>query len=592
MLRQVLILTYRNQTAALLALFGTIIALAGIAKGVDQMQQLERGTILPGVVERVVEKPPSEPTGKSTFLPVVSFTDPGGIRREFEGPPGDSSRLDWKDRTVDVLFDPLNPTAPVLKLSKLEFGGETLMILMIASVIALIGAFIATRPKDTTPFLRDRTFDEQRFAPVTGLLDGVTYIKQGRYPLELCELSAYMAALAYLPADELREYLRKTCPHYANVEAFSANDTEGFGFVHNGIGFIVMRGTMGWGDWARNLKARFTKPTELLPAGWTGPARHAGFAEGWSATRDQVERWIKTTPFANDPDFPFVFTGHSLGGALSFLGAWEFARQKRNVAAVVTFGAARPGGEDFRKEYGELGLADHTLRLEFDQDIVPAVQSLIGYEHVGHDWRPERVPLLSEKAAATAILLSWLISALASNLIGKSVEDKQSGSGPAAAGGADTPSEPKPVHVTPPLGAAAAAAAPSSPASGKEAAKRFVWNNWREILLRLVLLAAFSGVLALAAHKMQKRYALALSTMSYGRIRSRLAATLAETNETMDEADILSRSYGALEAHLLRMRGSRPSEPGPFTEIKNLPNRIASTSDLEWLNTFHAGRIW
>lgn len=582
MARDFFLLLYRHQITAVLLLFAVLLTLGGISKAADLMYRLDRGVPVPGLVERVEERQSSEPTGKPKYVPVISYTSPSGDRRVFQGTPADKPRFE-AGKTVSLLYDPANPEAPLIKLPLFELGLEPLVLMIISCLFTALAAFIAFRPRDFAALFRDRTFDEQRFAPTSGLLAGVPYIKQGRYPLELCELTAYMAALAYEKPADIDSHFKNHCPHYTHFFPFSKADTEGFGFVHDGVAYIIMRGTMGWGDWARNLKAWYTKPDEKLPAGWTGPQRHFGFAEGWDVVRDQVETWVKSTPYADDPKMPFVFAGHSLGGALSFLGAWEFARRERNVAAVITFGAARPGAADFAEDYERLGLEDRTLRLEFDKDIVPTVQGLVGYANVGHGWIPEKAPLLSEKSAAAAILLSWLVAALGTNLFGKDVEQKADAKEAATR------------TAAPPLPDGTVVAATSStpaPATTTQTVKKFVRNNWREIAVRLVLLAAFSGILALAAHKMQRRYALALTTMSYNRLRSRLAATLAETGTVMKQEEFLENAYEALEHHLREVRGSTPNEPGPFRDLKNLPNRIASPRDLEWLNTFHAARIW
>src|SRR5262249_37319571 len=77
-----------------------------------------------------------------------------------------------------------------------------------------------------------------------------------------------------------------------------------------------------------------------------------------------------------------IIAGHSLGGALAVLTANRFARARRVVQCVYTFGMPRPGDPAFAAEYGELG--DRTYRLVYQNDIVPTVRpSWLQFRHVG-----------------------------------------------------------------------------------------------------------------------------------------------------------------------------------------------------------------
>ena len=403
------------------------------------------------------------------------------------------------------------------------------------------------------------------------LVASARHIADGKDPLELCEMSAYMAALAYVEPAELKAYLAENCPRFQHVETFSNENTEGFGFVHDGTAFIVMRGTMGWADWARNLRARTTEPQEFLPsepnwqspsepadwwkpAEWKAPPRHRGFAEGWGVIRDQVEAWVATLPDST----PFIFTGHSLGGALSFLGAWEFAWRGRNVAAVITFGAAISGKAEFKEEFANLGLDKRTLRLEFTRDVVPEAQKFIGYEEVGRVWEPERNPLRWQGLALAAVPALWLDlllkTAMAFLLPLPDQEDKDKKSSETA----------------------------EAPADARSRAR----TRWRVLRLVLPTFLALSGILALAAHKIQ-RHAVSLSILSYRRIRARHVAALGEGASPDFDA-----CYEVLGSYLKALRGSTPENPGVFSSIANLPRKVESAHDLKWLNAAPRPRSW
>lgn len=100
---------------------------------------------------------------------------------------------------------------------------------------------------------------------------------------------------------------------------------------------------------------------------------HAGFERSvsrlWSRIRDRVEELFK----GGAPRRLFV-TGHSKGGAMAFLAAWRFARELPGdfPIRVITFAAARPGGEAFAKAF----MAEpriRSTRYEMRLDLVPSL---------------------------------------------------------------------------------------------------------------------------------------------------------------------------------------------------------------------------
>jgi len=543
-------------------------------------------------------KPPCRPTA-----PKVRF-DPGdGKPRElvtgsYLCPPAFE-----KNQQVEVAFDPKNPDVFVIASGSFWSHAFGPVLLVGMGIVAALGAwFVWPSQMSLQKLLADPAVDDALDVdeddhlavslfpgavapgrnPLKGIVASAARIEEGKYPLDLCEFAAYMSALAYheplgpnsaqpdpkKPQESLVAYLERTCgTHITNVATFSNQGTEGFGFVMDDAAFIVMRGTVDWLDWQRNLKATPTGLNQFTPrepgwqsppkpTGWSAPERHLGFAEGFDVIRDQIEAWVAQLP--RGTDYPFVFTGHSLGGALSFLGAWEFATRGRTVAAVITFGAAIPGWSRFKTEYEDaLGLGKRTLRLEFTQDIVPVAQKLVGYTAVGRTWEPRRLPLTSQKLALAAVPFNWTLSALQSSLsLGKKSDSTTTATD------------------------AVAKAAPSPPGS---------LRRWA---LRFVVFLAFSGVLALAAHQMQRRYAVALSVMSYRRIRARRIATEVAAGRTgMTPADF-EASYQELHRHLLALRGAPPDDEAMFKGIRNLPRRVEGVEDMRWLNSFHGARMW
>lgn len=69
-------------------------------------------------------------------------------------------------------------------------------------------------------------------------------------------------------------------------------------------------------------------------------------------------------------------TGHSLGGALALLNAYEAAVSIPDLfISVISFGAPRVGNINFKERLGELGVK--TLRVVVKQDIVPKLPGII-----------------------------------------------------------------------------------------------------------------------------------------------------------------------------------------------------------------------
>ncbi len=245
---------------------------------------------------------------------------------------------------------------------------------------------------------------DSRFA----IFDSAYDWSKKKIPFVLCEFLAYKCALAYMDDQDVIQGILKSHrgvdPRtFDQTFAFfnsgdGGADTQGYGFLLGGAAFVIMRGTVGLTDWETDFDVKLTSDPELKNRldlaliGPPAPARHHGFAAGWGAARKQVEAWVEHLPMKDA--HPFVFSGHSLGGALAFLGAHEFKAKGRNVAAVVTFGAPMAGQEAFVKDYDErLGLKDRTIRFSSHEDAVPVVLAPFGYSHAGTPWLVDKRPM-------------------------------------------------------------------------------------------------------------------------------------------------------------------------------------------------------
>jgi pimeloyl-ACP methyl ester carboxylesterase len=87
-----------------------------------------------------------------------------------------------------------------------------------------------------------------------------------------------------------------------------------------------------WTDIIRNLS-------------WWGNAvgdteGHAGYVKGWKAVKAAIEVHIDSLD-----DKPIILTGHSMGGAIAVIGAYDLSKKYLKVTNCVTFGA--PPSLDF-----------------------------------------------------------------------------------------------------------------------------------------------------------------------------------------------------------------------------------------------------
>ncbi|HXF55806.1 MAG TPA: lipase family protein [Hyphomicrobiaceae bacterium] len=422
------------------------------------------------------------------------------------------------------------------------------------------------------------------------LADGHDWRRQG-IPLELCEFLAYKSALAYHSADVIGHNLSTCCEGIDSFAYFDSTkgedrvphvDTQGYGFRREGKAFIILRGTSTWSDWKGNLRDLLTDPgqvsdNERRAAEWAlkkafdrlkrthgdvrpligdlRPGRHLGFLIGWAAIRPQVEAWMQFV--LRDEAMPVVFAGHSLGGALAFLGAYEFATgpRPRTVAAVVTFGAPMVGGRDFADSYNAV-LGERTVRIEARSDKVPELARRTGYQHVAQDrlWEFAEQPLVSR--------------AQFQDVIRTALNEVAKRQGDAAAQHQPSTTAAAPQH-----------AAPAADTQGQPGTNSGGWV----LALVLGLFAAVIGLFLVKrlidAHSVQQRYAAYLSTLSYQRLRQLRAGDLVRANED-------------LEQHLRIVRGRVPDDEevpkdlvklyrklcGP---IRELPVRLEPTDDLK-----------
>jgi lipase (class 3) len=211
--------------------------------------------------------------------------------------------------------------------------------------------------------------------------------------LDFDALSAYLSVRAVMAYGSKREIENQlgTEQGCTNVTYFEKGHTAAFGYTLHKHAFLAFRGSrlpfrknmtwlesieILWSDWVR---------TDFNCIPWYRPMRHLGFARAWSRIRKQVTNWLGSLP----KDSQLVLTGHSLGGGLAVVAAFDLV-EHYPIRAVVTFGAPRVGLPRFRLDYhvkrcGGQTLHAITRRYTHETDLVSRIPPPVLYCHVGDE---------------------------------------------------------------------------------------------------------------------------------------------------------------------------------------------------------------
>ncbi len=341
-----------------------------------------------GEVVRVVRAEQSARTA-----PVVVFADAEGrshtvlVTQNTQG-----SRYAPGDR-VAVLYNPADPSQAVTRGFAEAF---TLPLLLAAAgaALLLIAATISSPPEGLRDLARRSAPlppDPARlqFHPFNAvsikhylaeagapepkrkvkITDAAQALAQGRYPVVLAEFLSYASALAYRA--DAADFLARRMPRVSKPAHVERAGAQALMFLFEGHAVIALAETRMARPLAqvRQLFKRRAGPRTFVPADtvWDAVPRDHAAALAWDGLRDGVEGWLTSIrPEGFDPSEDHaqvrcVFTGHGYGGALAALGAYEFAKRGRTIAAVVSFGAPPVAGKAFAAEYRDLGLDVRTL---------------------------------------------------------------------------------------------------------------------------------------------------------------------------------------------------------------------------------------
>ena len=210
-------------------------------------------------------------------------------------------------------------------------------------------------------------------------------------------LMAQYSAAGYCPGNNNSTGTPITCPtgNCPLVEAAGAYSIEEFenipqsddtGFIAvddvNRLVVLVFRGTISRLNWVENLEIWKTHSYLCKHCKF-----HYGFWESWTGVRDSI--MITALQALNaHPDYRFVITGHSLGGAIATLAAADFRKETVDLAKrteLFTYGSPRLGNKKavaFMSKQSSL-----SYRITSMSDPIPRLPwSILRYYHTSPEY--------------------------------------------------------------------------------------------------------------------------------------------------------------------------------------------------------------
>lgn len=196
------------------------------------------------------------------------------------------------------------------------------------------------------------------------------------FNLDAMRRMAFASSTAYCKPSEIRD---RVYAAGANYDKFidTGWDTQCFVAANDTDVVVAFRGTESIKDWVTDCKFFRRKV-----GGFPGEI-HDGFGDAFYASCQQLREALWDVM----QNRRIWVTGHSLGGALATLAAYDIVRGGKEISGCYTFGQPRVGNPEFASNYDSNPvLRLRTFRLVHENDIVPRVPGLlIGYRHCGRE---------------------------------------------------------------------------------------------------------------------------------------------------------------------------------------------------------------
>lgn len=144
---------------------------------------------------------------------------------------------------------------------------------------------------------------------------------------------------------------------------------------------IAFSGTYTKKQWYSNLKISLKHPSSLTSD--TSIKIHQGYDELYSSLRKRIHDWWRE----NNSGIQHLFiTGHSLGGALSTLCAFDFATKLNPSVQLVHYAMSSPrvGNVEFSTKFDQI--SPYSIRVYNTEDVVPSLPPSVWnnnvYQHI------------------------------------------------------------------------------------------------------------------------------------------------------------------------------------------------------------------
>jgi hypothetical protein len=202
--------------------------------------------------------------------------------------------------------------------------------------------------------------------------------------------SVYYAGASHCTADSLQSWTcGEACSSTSPLTGVTPiiNDAKGtYGFVgynaHENQIIVSFRGSVNVENWVTNID--FVKTNyKSVP----GAQVHEGFYAAYAAVSSEVVAAVKSL-LAAHPSASFLFTGHSLGGALATFAGVDVKEQipTSNPVSMYTFGSPRTGNQAFSDHVFALFGSDGYQRVTHYNDVVPHLPPIpFGFNHAGDE---------------------------------------------------------------------------------------------------------------------------------------------------------------------------------------------------------------
>jgi len=193
---------------------------------------------------------------------------------------------------------------------------------------------------------------------------------------------------SYCPQTQLQTWTCYFCTFNASITSGFVMQQEIKGILSDTFGYVgyrgktaevVFRGTTNIDNWIANADFAHVSPYSNIPTAFV----HQGFYEDYKSMKGAVQSALNSV-IAHQNVTEVYFTGHSLGGALATLAAYDLAPSLRIPSNVYTYGSPRVGNQVFTDAWYKL--FPNSIRVTNMDDPVPHLPpTALNYHHVAQE---------------------------------------------------------------------------------------------------------------------------------------------------------------------------------------------------------------